>query len=451
MALFKHSFFLCIALSVALFAPALAQAPLQDTLRALPGGEEKPQNLYTALNYIQLIPYSLWILRNPNLWGYVLSVFPTFLSDLPTLFSYLRYYMLQLPGTLSYLLSFITHNLDLWMEMGYNSFCSVLSNPFSTSLKLFVEWPFGLVCPNLPYMCYSVLTSIPHFIGSVDFLISTIPQTLVSYASPTVGAIVSIAPQFIPVFFSFLSSTVDWLNIIIELLPEYSVRLFVDGFMWLPRVSLDFLYSSVRLLTYTMPMLTGAFFDFLINAFRLLPYIFEAFSYLPSFFEELSVMVDASPDFMASLILATTSAISAFVASIPVFCANLVNAALMSIPLCLQSSFKLLFGSIALLLKLPAALLCGVPAYVLSVCSTFAFITLPKEIYHMIRSAISLFIELVGIILSRCFALPCVFCYGLSSVPYTISNYCADLCYSLVEPATQYIASRIPLLCSSLA
>ncbi len=450
MVLFKHSFFLCIVLSVALFAPTLAQAPLQDTLRALPG-EEKPQNLHTVLNYIQLIPYSLWILRNPNLWGYVLSVFPTFLSDLPTLFSYLRYYILQLPGTISYLLSFITHNLDLWMGMGYNSFCSVLSNPFSACLKLFVEWPFGLVFPNLPYMCYSMLTSIPSFIGSIDSLISTIPQTLVSYASPTVGAFVSILPQFIPVFFSFLSSTVDWANIKIELLPEYFVRLFVDSFMWPLRVFLDLLYSSVHFLTYTMPMLTGAFFDFSINTFRLLPYAFEAFSYVPSFFEELSVMVDALPDFFVGINLAITSALSAFIASIPAFIANLSNAVLMSFPLCLQSSFKLLFGSIALLLKLPAALLCGVPAYALSVCSTFVFITLPKEIYHMIRSAISLSIELVGIILSRCFALPCVFCYMLFSVPYTIANNCADLCYSIVEPATQYIASRIPLLCSPLA
>jgi len=446
MVLLMRSSFLCIALSVALFAPALAQAPLQDTLRALPG-EEKPQNLYTVLNYIQLIPYSLWILRNPNLWGYALSVFPTFLSDLPALFSYLRFYVLQLPGTLSYLLSFTTHNLELWIGMCYSSICSIVSDPFSTFLELCVEWPFGLVFPNLPYMCYSMLTSIPHFIGSVDSLVSTIPQTLVSYASPTVGAFVSIAPQFIPVFFSSLSSAVDWLNICIEALPGYIVRGFFDLILLFLRVPYDLLYSSVRLLTFTLPVLMSAFFDFLINAFRLLPYISEAFSYAPSFFEELSVMVDALPDFFVGINLAIASALSAFIASIPAFTANLVNAVLMSIPLCSQSSFKFCCGiPLLLCLKFPAALLCGVPAYALSVCSTFVFITLPKEIYHMMRSAISLFIELVGIILNRCFALPFILCYRCFSVPYALTDSCANLCRSLVEPTTKYIASRIPLL-----
>jgi hypothetical protein len=48
--------------------------------------------------------------------------------------------------------------------------------------------------------------------------------------------------------------------------------------------------------------------------------------------------------------------------------------------------------------------------------------------------------------MSRCFALPFILCYNCFSSPYALTDWCANMCRSLVEPSTKYIASRMALL-----
>jgi len=296
----------------------------------------------------------------------------------------------------------------------------------------------------MPYIIYSFLMSVPYLIVSMSDLTSSLPKSLVSYASPTVGALNSISPQFIPVLLSLISSSVDWSNIFIELMPEYIVRVFFDSIMLLPRCVYDLLFSCVHCLTFTCPSLLTVCVGFLSNSAKLLPYLSEVFSYINPLFEALSLAIDSLPALIVGVNLAFISGLSAFFASSPAFLVNLVSSLLMSIPLAINALFKVLCGCcFALPPKFVSALICGVPAYALSVCSAFLFLTLPKELCRLMRSTIYLLIDLISFIVSRFLALPFIVCYRCFSLPYSMMDVCADSCESFINPMTKYLTSRM--------
>jgi len=296
----------------------------------------------------------------------------------------------------------------------------------------------------MPYIIYSFLMSVPYLIVSMSDLTSSLPKSLVSYASPTVGALNSISPQFIPVLLSLISSSVDWSNIFIELMPEYIVRVFFDSIMLLPRCVYDLLFSCVHCLTFTCPSLLTVCVGFLSNSAKLLPYLSEVFSYINPLFEALSLAIDSLPALIVGANLALISGLSAFFASSPAFLVNLMSSSLMSIPLAINALFKVLCGCcFALPPKFVSALICGVPAYALSVCSAFLFLTLPKELCRLMRSTIYLLIDLISFIVSRFLALPFIVCYRCFSLPYSMMDVCADSCESFINPMTKYLTSRM--------
>jgi hypothetical protein len=436
--------FVAVFLCVSLLLPVVfAQAPFSATLSSLPGSN-KPQSLSTALGYLQVMPYSLWILRNPAVWGLVLSALPTFISEIPSFLAYLRFYMLQLPGSVSYMLSFITRYMPSWLKEGRDLLFYLLGNPFSTPVRVFFGWFVGGAIPNLPYTLYSLLLSLPALLSSLGALLSSLPEALVSYASPTAGALSVVLPQFVPLFFMLLSSMVDWADVFVEAMPSLIVGFIFDSILLFFRVPYDLLYTVFYLLTSAVSASLSATYNFSVNSAKLLPYLLGSLQRVPELAEGMPLLIDALPNMFAAISLFFTASVSAFLVSIPTMLLNGLNSCIMSVPLCLSSGFKFLFGGAALLFfKCPAALFCGTPAYALSAISTFLFITLPKEIFDMIRSAVRLTIALIGILLGRGFALPCIICYRCFSLPYSTCVYCANLGQSWVEPLTRYCSSRL--------
>ena len=431
--------FLCVSL---LLPVVFAQAPFSATLSSLPGSN-KPQSLSTALGYLQVIPYSLWILENPSVWGHVLSAVPVFISEIPSFLAYLRFYILQLPGSVSYLLSFITRYMPSWLKEGRDLLFYLLGNPFSP-VRAFFGWFVGRAIPNLPYTFYSLLLSLPALLSSMAALLSSLPEALVSYASPTAGALSAVLPQFVPLSFMLLSSMVDWANVFVEAMPSLIVSSIFDSTLLLFRIPYDLLYTVFYFLTSAISLSLFAVYNFSVNSAKLLPYLLGSLQRVPELYEGVPLLIDALPNMFVAISLFFTASVSAFLVSIPTTLLNGLNSCIMSVPLFLSSAFKFLFGGLALLFfKCPAALFCGTPAYALSAISTFLFITLPREVFNMIRSAVRLTIALIGILLGRGFALPCIICYRCFSLPYSACVYCANLGQSWVEPLTRYCSSRL--------
>jgi hypothetical protein len=340
--------------------------------------------------------------------------------------------------------SFITRYLPSWLKEGRDLLFYLLGNPFSPPVRAFFGWVVGGAIPNLPYTLYSLLLSLPALLSSMASLLSSLPEALVSYASPTAGALSAVLPQFVPLSFMLLSSMVDWADVFVEAMPSLIVGSIFDSTLLFFRVPYDLLYTIFYLLTSAVSTSLSAMYNFSVNSAKLLPYLLGSLQRVPELYESVPLLVDALPNMCAAIILFFTASVSAFLVSIPTMLLNGLNSGIMSVPLCLSSGFKFLFGGAALLFfKCPAALFCGTPAYALSAISTFLFITLPKEIFNMIRSAVRLTIALIGILLGRGFALPCIVCYRCFSLPYSACVYCANLGQSWVEPLTRYCSSRL--------
>ena len=438
----KTKVFLAILLSVMFISSVLAQSPFDATLKKLPG-EQRPKSLANVLGYIQFIPYSLWILRNPTLWAYCLSILPTFISEIPTLFQYLHYYILQTPGALNQLFRLVTSSLDTWLDTLIDDFFYVLTNFFSIPLK-FIFRRFSVILQNSAGIFYEFCIRLPYILNSFEKLLEISPEIMISATPSIIGAISVILPQFVPLSFSFVSYVIDWTNIFIEAIPRLFVNFNFNLILAPFQLMYDGLYSIVYLLSIgilsslrsTIRLITTW-----LNLIPQLPEILQNFAILA----EVPQVVNQIPNFIMGFNLFITALITSLLASIPTIALNSLYSLSIAMPIVLSTSFKVLGASIFLPIKGLGAVFGGIPAYFLSKISYFLFITLPKNAVKLTIDFIKLTITGMTLVLSKLFALPWVIMYRLSSLPYDIIAWISIWIRSLADPLVQYFIRTLSL------
>ena len=450
----KKKVFVAILLSAIFASSVLAQTPFSSTLDRLPG-EQRPRNLTNVIGYVQFIPYLIWILRNPILWAYCLSILPTFISEIPTFFSYLHYYILQTPSALNQLFRLITNSLDRWLDTLLDDFFYVLTNLLSIPIRFIFERLFTIL-QNSAATGYKFVIVLPYLINSFEKLLEISPEMMISSTPSIIGALSVVLPQFVPLSFSFVSYIIDGLNIFIEAIPRlfvnFGFNLVLMPFQW----AYDILYSVVYILSIVLLKFPKSIIGSIMWLPQILPRLPEIPSRLSEIWQNLATLSETSdivnmiPNFIVGLNIFITALITSLLASIPTIALNSLYSFWVAIPI-EASTFVKVVGSLFFLpIKFVGAVFGGIPAYFLSKISFFIFITLPKALFHLLVSSIKLCITGLSIFLGRGFGLPFIIGYRILSLPYTFLVWFSTWIRSMADPLVQYFIRRSSLKFASL-
>ena len=445
----KKKVFVAILLSAMFASSVLAQTPFRSTLDRLPG-EQRPRNLTNVIGYIQFIPYFWWILRNPILWAYCLSILPTFISEIPTFFSYLHYYILQTPSALNQLFRLITNSIDRWLNTLLDDFFYVFTNLLSMPIKFIFE-QFFTILQNSAATFYEFFVVLPYLASSFEKLLKISPEMMISSTPSIVGALSVVLPQFVPLSCSLVSYIIDWCNIFIEAIPRLVVNLVFNSVLMPLQWAYDILYSVVYILSFVLLKFPRSIIGLIMWLPQILPRLPEIPSRLSEIWQNLVTLSETSdivnmiPNFMVGVSIFVTALITSLLASIPTILLNSLYSFFAAMPIVMSTSAKVVGSFLFLPIKGFGAVIFGIPAYFLSKISFFIFITLPKALFHLLVSSIKLCITGLSIVLGRGLGLPFIILYRILSLPYNIIAWLSSWIRSLLDPFVQYVIRILSL------